>query len=89
MHSIAAFESHFSGQAYDVDRFSILCRQFTSLSVAETKKACNVGLHVERIYAACDPYRLVNVFQKNPRYGDPLGLSRNSHVRPWANCVDQ
>ena len=80
MHSIAAFESIF------------LARRTTWIALA----FCVVNLlyylwlkqkrpvtwaHRKNLCCMWPMY-----FQKNPRYGDPLRLGRNSHVRPWANC---
>ena len=56
--------------------------------VARTKKAFNVGLYI--VVGCCIGLMLLNVFQTNVQINsNPLKSSRNSHVRPWANRVDQ
>ena len=56
--------------------------------VARTKKAFNVGLH-DIVIGCCIKPNALECISKESRYSNPLRSSRNSHVRPWVNCVDQ
>ena len=87
MHSIAAFEALFLARLTTWIALVFCVVNLLYYSVAETKKACNIRILIS--FMLHMSHILLNVFQKNPRYSDPLRLSRNSHVRPWANCVDQ
>ena len=86
MHSIAAFEALFLARLTTwialvfcvVNLLYCLCRK--------RKRPVTLAHNDYLFYMS---HRLLTAFQKNPRHGDPFRLSRNSHVRPWANCVDQ
>ena len=87
MHSIAAFEALFLARPTTWIALVFCVVNLFYYSVAETKKACNLG--ILKSFMLHMSHMLLNVIQKTQRYGDHFRLSRNSHVRPWANCVDQ
>ena len=86
IHSIAAFEALFLARL--TTWIALVFCVVNLLYYLWRKRKRPVTLaHNDNL--CCMSHRLLTAFQKNPRHGDPFRLSRNSHVRPWANCVDQ